>query len=328
MMLRLCHSLTSKRHAFSRLVVIATCGFFFFFGIFIFLSACQVPCQDSPFSLSEQRAELKTHLFILVLSAPSHRLARDTIRQTWLSDAPSSTALLRFFIGVCQLSTETVRGLNREQTIYEDLVLMPDLTDSYDNLTMKLLQALTWIDHSVVFQFTLKVDEDTFVRVGQLVDDLRRKPQQRLYWGFFDGRASVKKSGKWAEAHWFLCDRYLPYALGGGYLLSTDLVRYIAVNRDYLQIYLNEDISLGTWLSPLKINRIHDERFDTEFVSRGCQNKHVLKHKQNPVMMRQLHKNLHTIGRLCDRQTVNRPSYVYNWTVLPSRCCVRNSKTQ
>jgi galactosylxylosylprotein 3-beta-galactosyltransferase len=45
-----------------------------------------------------------------------------------------------------------------------------------------------------------------------------------LYWGFFDGRAPVQIQGKWAEKDYKICDRYLPYALGGGYVLSQ--VRY------------------------------------------------------------------------------------------------------
>ena len=28
-----------------------------------------------------------------------------------------------------------------------------------------------------------------------------------LYWGFFDGRAPVQKTGKWAEMDYILCDR-------------------------------------------------------------------------------------------------------------------------
>lgn len=40
--------------------------------------------------------------------------------------------------------------------------------------------------------------------------------------------------------HWFLSDRYLPYALGGGYVLGMDAVKYIARNADIFSHYVSE----------------------------------------------------------------------------------------
>ena len=79
------------------------------------------------------------------------------------------------------------------------------------------------------------------------------------------GGTTVHRRGKWAEADWFVCDRYVPYAVGGGYVLSADLVRYLNANADLLQRYRSEDVSLGLWLAPLRIHRVHDPRFDTEY---------------------------------------------------------------
>jgi hypothetical protein len=33
--------------------------------------------------------------------------------------------------------------------------------------------------------------------------------------------------GKWAERNYKLCDRYIPYALGGGYILGSGIIRQI-----------------------------------------------------------------------------------------------------
>lgn len=60
-----------------------------------------------------------------------------------------------------------------------------------------------------------------------------------LYWGYFDGRARVYLNGKWEEKDWFLCDTYLPYTLGGGYVISHSIVDYIARNADFLRYYLS-----------------------------------------------------------------------------------------
>jgi len=61
----------------------------------------------------------------------------------------------------------------------------------------------------------------------------------------FVGAARVKQRGQWAEPNFHLCDRYLPYARGGGYIVSGDLVKYISDNKDLLQIYNSEDVSMG-----------------------------------------------------------------------------------
>jgi galactosylxylosylprotein 3-beta-galactosyltransferase len=68
-------------------------------------------------------------------------------------------------------------------------------------------------------------------RIPEVIDELHNTNYEKsLYWGFFDGRAPVQKSGKWQETNYVLCDRYLPYALGGGYVLSHDLVSILLIS--------------------------------------------------------------------------------------------------
>lgn len=310
----------------------------------LFLTMCRMPCEDKTYAIkmdehaiSRSKAfwekhpfapsrDLKCFLVILVISGVNNHHQRNTIRETWMSDAPADLVLTKFVIGTNNLAEEVKRNIEREQFSHNDLLLLNGLTESYKNLTTKLVHSLQWVDHTVDYKFLLKVDDDSYVRVDQLLKELPQKPSERLYWGFFDGRAHVKKSGKWAEKDWFLCDRYLPYALGGGYILSNDLVHYVSTNSKYLQEYLSEDVSLGAWLAPLRVERIHDERFDTEFVSRGCQNSYLITHKQDPMAMQALHGNLHKSGHLCSKEFMRRESYKYDWTVLPSQCCARNPK--
>jgi galactosylxylosylprotein 3-beta-galactosyltransferase len=56
-----------------------------------------------------------------------------------------------------------------------------------------------------------------------------------LYWGYFAGDGEIQSQGRWKEDKWFLCDRYVPYALGGGYVISSSIVDYIANNVDVLR---------------------------------------------------------------------------------------------
>jgi len=266
-------------------------------------------------------------LIVLTLSAPDDLESRDAIRQTWFNFLPSDCRAY-FVIGTQGLSPSKLDVLNAEMTEHFDLILLPDIIDSYSSLSDKLVAAFMWLIKNVEFSYVFKADVDTFARVQLITAELhmRKSTERPVYWGFFDGRARVKRTGRWAEKSWTVCDRYLPHARGGGYILSFQIVDYIVKNAAVLQRFNSEDVSVGVWTAPLNIDRWHDPRFDTEHVSRGCHDSYIVTHKHNPAALRTLYKNLLDTGRLCGRmgQFRLRLSYNYDWSVLPSRCCFRN----
>ncbi|KAL6606029.1 hypothetical protein ACP70R_041682 [Stipagrostis hirtigluma subsp. patula] len=85
------------------------------------------------------------------------------------------------------------------------------------------------------YDYVMKVDDDTFLRLDALVETLRDAPREDMYYGvglpFYD-RA------------------FPPYMLGMGYLLSWDLVQWIAgsdmVRREAIGA---EDVTTGNWLN-------------------------------------------------------------------------------
>lgn len=266
-------------------------------------------------------------LAIVILSAPGNVEQRSVMRQTWLSEEKSDTHHF-FVIGTSSLSPDVNSSLQAEQKRHGDLLLLHNIVDSYEALTKKLLASFVYVHYSIRFRFLLKCDDDTYVQLQQLHKELKGvRYKQRLYWGFFDGRATPKKSGPWKEEEFILCDRYLPYALGGGYVVSSDVATFVATNSKYLKVFKNEDTSLGTWLAPLDLHRVHDPRFDTEYKSRGCNNKYLLTHKQSTIHMREKFSSLKTTNLLCREQFQVRKSYIYNWNVPPSQCCVRNDSS-
>ncbi|XP_031179776.1 beta-1,3-galactosyltransferase 6 isoform X1 [Sander lucioperca] len=277
------------------------------------------PEQHNPPSTSK---ELSAFLVVLITTGPKYTERRSIIRSTWLAKRDSDV-LAMFVVGTQGLSNEDHQNLNTEQGRHKDLLLLPELRDSYENLTLKLLHMYTWLDQNVEFKFVLKADDDTFARLNLLKEELKGKEPNRFYWGFFSGRGRVKTAGKWRESSWELCDYYLPYALGGGYILSADLVRYVHLNAGYLKTWQSEDVSLGAWLAPVDVRRTHDPRFDTEYKSRGCNNKYLVTHKQSLEDMLEKHQTLQRDGRLCKEEVKLRLSYVYDWSVPPSQCCQR-----
>ena len=261
-----------------------------------------------------------SNLVILIISSPTKSVTRTVLRETWLTYSDSRTRHY-FVIGSQALSSTLRKDIQDENSTYGDLLILENIHDSYETLSEKVLASLQWIHLNLDFRFVLKCDDDSFVRIPQLIDELEKQPQKQLYMGFFKGGSTVHRTGKWKEPNWFLCDTYLPYALGGGYILSSDVVEYLSKNSPYLQHYKGEDVSMGLWLSPLKLHRIHDVRFDTEYKSRGCSNSYLVTHKQNAGDMREKHSNLENIGQMCQSETRVKYSYNYNWTVPPSKCC-------
>nr|XP_020011210.1 beta-1,3-galactosyltransferase 6 [Castor canadensis] len=310
-----------RRRAVLGLGGLALCG-----ATLLYLARC-VSDGATPAAAVQPRAT--AFLAVLVVSAPRATERRSAVRSTWLAAGRRGgpgDVWARFVVGTGGLGSEERRTLEREQVQHGDLLLLPTLRDAYENLTAKVLAMLSWLDEHLAFEFVLKADDDSFVRLDALRADLRaRDPvrRHRLYWGFFSGRGRVKPGGRWREAAWQLCDHYLPYALGGGYVLSADLVHYLHLSREYLRAWHSEDVSLGAWLAPVDVQREHDPRFDTEYKSRGCSNQYLVTHKQSPEDMLEKQQTLLHEGRLCKREVQLRLSYVYDWSAPPSQCCQR-----
>ena len=270
-------------------------------------------------------------LFVAILSQYQDYNRRVAIRKTWMKmhnqDGSDSLVLVKFVVGTMNLPTAAVENLTAEEDVNHDLLLLPHLVDNYNNLTRKVLYTLVWADENVSFSYLLKCDTDSFVVLDRLSQELsKRTPTKDFYWGYFVGFNKPSKEGRWPEHKWFLCDHYLPYAVGGGYVISSNLVHRLAVNSDGLQLYVCEDVSVGVWLSPFSIERKHDVRFNTGHKSRGCRNQYLIVHKQSPEDMHQLYSNLLKTGKLCESEITLTHSYVYNWHTQPTKCCTRRQR--
>ena len=278
-------------------------------------------------SIKENR--LLTHylLVVVVLSSVHGKDRRDAIRQTWMRGHQDikPAVMVKFVIGTLDLPPSDLEALMTEEHTHHDLLLLSRLRESYHNLTRKVLYTFQWVDENLKFSYLLKCDDDSYVRLNTMTQELaRRTSKQSLYWGYFSGRQNPKSSGKWAENKWFLCDHYLPYAMGGGYVISSDLIHRVAVNADGIQLYNSEDVSVGVWLSSFDAERRHDVRFDTEATSRGCRNDHLISHKQPINEMLAKFNSLKTKGLQCSNEYTIRKPYSYNWRAQPSKCCIKH----
>ena len=266
-------------------------------------------------------------ILVLILSAPKGTIRRNAIRGTWLHDFTygSLSVTSRFLIGTLGISKEELAGgLEKENANFKDLLLLPSLLDSYSNLTAKVLLGMQWAAENVPFDYVLKTDDDSYVRLERLVRVLEAmRCPENLYWGYFMGSAFPEATGKWKEKEWFLCPHYLPYAMGGGYVLSRSTVSLLLRFSHRLKMYSNEDVSMATWLAPYHLLRKHDLRFDVESMTRGCNNHHLVSHKCRVRTFYDKYASLTRNHTYCAKEKEVHPGYIYNWTVNPLYCCTR-----
>uniref|UniRef100_A0A1B0C5F9 Hexosyltransferase n=1 Tax=Glossina palpalis gambiensis TaxID=67801 RepID=A0A1B0C5F9_9MUSC len=263
----------------------------------------------------------------------------DSVQSPKSSDVPKRNIKIKHFfaIGTLGIHPNLRANLDKEQAQFQDLLFLPRLVDVYANLTEKLLHSIDALIHHYNFTYLLKVDDDTYVKLDYLLNELvsydrklirkardyRGDPLPALYWGYFNGRANIKTKGQWSESNYYLAQRYITYALGGGYVLGRMLCEFIGNNSHHLSSYVSEDISVGTWLAAFRhVYRRHDPRFDTGYMSRKCRAHHLVLHKRNETLMRDLYN-----GKLCTFEAGNeiylkRPTeYYYDWRKTADKCC-------
>ena len=260
--------------------------------------------NTSHFSISKKVTASTPQYFlvILVLSTGTAKglEQRDSIRQSWMKGYRKKNPLIlvQFSIGTANLNLSDVEKLKIEQEKYGDLLLL-NVQDLYSNLAKKVLMSLVELDNYYSFSYLMKCDDDTFIALDKLLRELKeRDPTKSLYWGKHLNRGKVFRDGKWKEDNWFLCSTYLPFAVGAGYVLTSNLVKKVTSNADGLILYENEDTSMGAWLSPYKMERRDDNRFKPFPQKIDCQNDLVIHYQYRKDMLGR-QKSLDERGSVC-----------------------------
>ncbi len=233
-----------------------------------------------------------------------------------------------FVLGGFNLSSECSEQLQEESTRHNnDIMIIPSNPDNYHDLTQRTIESFQTAVKQFDFSYVLKCDEDTYVDVPRLASKLQRrrknplKKEVPLYWGEML-TWKIFSGGLHGEKHFAVCERYLPYALGGGYVLSRDLVELLVQSAPYLRHYVAEDVSVGAWLAPFNFQYLHDTRFDTGSESRGCKDPYLVTHKISPKQMYSYHNVYKKDGRFCSRRNRDKgiSGHIYDWTAIPSKC--------
>ena len=204
-----------------------------YFTIILFFERVSIKRKTNVSDESHVPSVKRTFLVTAIISAGQNSERRKVIRSTWGKLANDSLDAKYFFVIADREIKYDENELRNEMREQDDILLLRNVSDSFDSLTTKVLKAFVHVHEQWDFRFLLKCDDDSYVRVDNIVSELKRRflHVDNLYWGYFDGSQPIQHSGLYKETKYFLCDLYLPYALGGGYLLSQSLVQFIAENE-------------------------------------------------------------------------------------------------
>lgn len=228
-------------------------------------------------------------LFIGILSAGNHFAERMAVRKSWMQHSliKSSEVVARFFVAL-HPKIEINAELKKEAEFFGDIVIVPYM-DKYDLVVLKTVAICEYGVNRVSAAYIMKGDDDTFVRVDAVIDEVRKVPDSMgAYIGNINYHHKPLRYGKWAVTYeeWPEED-YPPYANGPGYILSYDIAHYIVseFEKHKLRLFKMEDVSMGMWVeqfnSTISVHYSHSLRF-CQF---GCIEGYYTAHYQSPRQM-------------------------------------------
>ncbi|KAK7901953.1 hypothetical protein WMY93_018722 [Mugilogobius chulae] len=156
-------------------------------------------------------------------------------------------------------------SLERESRRHRDMVFV-DVVDTYRNVPTKLLQFYKWSVRNADFNLLLKTDDDCFIDVDAVLNKIDQKALKRsnFWWGNFRQSWAVDRIGKWQELE-YPSPAYPAFACGSGYVVSRDLVQWLASNAEKLKLTryesnrtAGEDVSMGIWMAAVGPQKYQD----------------------------------------------------------------------
>ena len=206
--------------------------------------------------------KMATLLLIMVSTLPDSFIARQSIRDTWLHGVnDSEDAVVRFAVGIKEEKEDVLARLRKENEIHGDLAILEDIKDFYITPTNKTLAMMVWAHDNFNFKYFMKCEPITYVYVKNMVSVLQERPTTNaFYYGKMQyKRRPNRKNSEFKDTAWDLTETYLPFALGGGYILSGDLTARLALHRDYLACRPNEDTAVASWIVGYHFERRDDD---------------------------------------------------------------------
>ncbi|XP_076841584.1 N-acetyllactosaminide beta-1,3-N-acetylglucosaminyltransferase 3-like isoform X2 [Brachyhypopomus gauderio] len=203
-----------------------------------------------------------THVFLLLVikSSPANYERREVLRKTWAAERLQNGKWIRtvFLTGTSGEGYQKLR-LNKllqlENREHQD-ILQWDYKDSFYNLTLKQVLFMEWLERWCPnTHFLLNGDDDIFANTDNMVEYLKgldgEDGSKHLFIGslaFYLGPIRTKNSKYYIPVQVQESERYPPYCLGCGFLLSRFTARNIYNMSHSIPLMPIDDVYIGMCL--------------------------------------------------------------------------------
>lgn len=251
----------------------------------------EVERVTDPFVTSSTKCKGLIFLTVLVMSAPTNFDRREYIRDTWSHSYTEDIASLKtlksltgeesfipekdmfrvvFVLGQSK-SPATREKVQEEAKLHQDMVFGSFLED-YTNLTMKTRLGFKWVSYDCNSVYVLKTDDDVFINAVGIVEWLKDMPRTNFYTGWCNFNSPVVRNPR---SKWFVSEeiypanRYPGYCLGGGYLMSNDVVGKVLTKSYGRQLFPMEDLYIGLMIHEMKEVKVTDDKKHFDLIYEG-----------------------------------------------------------
>ncbi|XP_074556035.1 beta-1,3-galactosyltransferase pvg3-like [Curcuma longa] len=205
-----------------------------------FIAVCRAPSSPVD-ALDPITPEPDFRLLLGILTLPDHYERRHLLRLVYSLQQRQHglTAQVDVRFVFCRLTKEEQRVLVALEIMrYADIIILNCTENMNQGKTYAYyasLPTLFGVDGETRYDFVAKADDDIYFRLPKLIESLNKMPREDLYYGFVIPCTSM--------------DPFRDYMSGMGYLVSWDLVEWIATS----EIARNntegpEDMMTGKWL--------------------------------------------------------------------------------
>ncbi|KAJ1289783.1 hypothetical protein BS78_02G190800 [Paspalum vaginatum] len=178
-------------------------------------------------------------LLVGVLTVPSRRERRDIVRAAYALQPAARGARVDVRFVLCNVTDPVDAALvGVEARRHGDVLVLGCAENMNDGKTYAYLSSVPRLFAADPYDYVMKTDDDTYLRVAALADELRGKPRDDVYLGY--GYA--------------MGGQPMPFMHGMGYVVSWDVAAWVAgVGAEEILARNDtlgpEDLMVGKWLN-------------------------------------------------------------------------------
>ena len=219
---------------------------------------------------------------ILVQSEAQNQDRRNAIRKTWAESVGESGIIVNFIIDN-RFSGPHKGTVDKELATYTDMIPV-DLQISKSQYADRMLHGLYYAVKKYDASFYFISHDNMLILPDRLEKYLKPLTGKgNIYMGCMkSGQVVTDEDSAWFEKDfWRFGDKpskstnpqYPRHATGNLYGFSSAVARHLARSREVLQIYANEDTTVGTWMLGLQVTYIDEKLFCCDISSCNAESK-------------------------------------------------------